>query len=78
MWDPKGVYSAGGECVTLIFPVVEPPFAGGPPHCMSVDLVRSLLQPAGFEEAGVSEVPTADLARAFGSAKEFLGRWRRK
>lgn len=68
----------GGEIVTLIFPVVDPPFQGGPPHCMSVDLVRKLLLPAGFEELSVTEVPAADLARGMGRAKEFLGRWRRK
>ena len=69
----------GGECITLIFPVQDPPYAGGPPFCMSVELVRSLLLPAGFEEKSVIEVATADLARASvkSGAKEFLGRWTR-
>ncbi len=69
---------ADGELVTLIFPVASPPFAGGPPYCMSVDLVRDLVS-SRFEEVAVEEVAATDLARGhMRGAKEFLGRWRRK
>lgn len=69
-----------GELVTLIFPVADPPYEGGPPYCMSPQLVTSLLEPLGFESVSMSEVPTADLARAnrgLASSKEYIARWRR-
>ena len=69
----------GGECITLIFPCADPPYEGGPPYCMSVELVRSLLLPVGFEEKSVVAVPEADRARAaVRGGREFLGRWLRK
>ena len=68
--------SADGELVTLIFPVKEPVFDGGPPFCMSPQLVRELLEPRGFRALALDEVPAELLARgAF--AREYLGRWRR-
>ena len=69
--------SADGELVTLIFPVREPAFEGGPPYCMSPSLVRSLLEPKGFDAVSLEEVPTELLARG-SFAREFLGRWQRK
>ena len=65
------------ELVTLIFPVKEPAFTGGPPFCMSPALVRGLLEPHGLEATALDEVPAAKLARG-GFAKEWLGRWRKK
>ena len=69
-----------GELVTLIFPVASPPYTGGPPYCMSPELVTSLLEPLGFEALSMSEVPSNELARGgkVGSSKEFIARWRRK
>ena len=81
MPEPLCVHlSPGGECVTLIFPVVEPAYTTGPPYCMSVELVRTLLTGVGFEQVALEEVPKAELARGgkVGAAKEYLGRWRRK
>lgn len=37
----------GGEVLTLIFPIRE--YEGGPPFSVSLELVRSLMEPAGFE-----------------------------
>lgn len=71
----KALLLPEGELVTLIFPVVEPPYEGGPPHCMSVELVRDLLAAEGFAEKELWEVPTAELARSHRGAKEFLARW---
>jgi SAM-dependent methyltransferase len=75
----KELLRPDGELVTLIFPVVEPPYEGGPPHCMSPGLVTRLLEPEGFvAKAPIAEVPPADYARpgVKNGAKEFLGRWR--
>ena len=75
----KKLLKPDGELVTLIFPVVEPAYTGGPPHCMSTDLVKSLLEPEGFVAKAITEVPPTELARpdVMGKpAKEFLGRWR--
>jgi SAM-dependent methyltransferase len=68
-----------GELVTLIFPVADPPYEGGPPFCMSPQLVTDLLKPAGFEPLSMSEVPEADLARSnrgLAGSKEYIARWR--
>ena len=75
----KALLRPDGELITLIFPVVDPPYTGGPPHCMSPELVRGLLEAQGFvEKQPIYEVPTEDLARASvmsKPAKEFVGRW---
>ena len=42
-----------GELLTCVFPIG--PRNGGPPFAMSVDLVRSLLEPAGFEATLVQD-----------------------
>ena len=42
-----------GELLTCVFPIG--PRDGGPPFAMSVELVRSLLEPAGFEAALVRD-----------------------
>lgn len=65
-----------GELVTLVFPVKDPPFDGGPPFCMSPSLVRSLLEPKGFEAISLEQVPSDMLARG-SIAGEYLGRWRK-
>lgn len=67
------------ELVTLIFPVHDTPYEGGPPYSMSPQLVTSLLEPAGFEAISMEEVPASELARAknLGGAKEFIARWRK-
>lgn len=68
--------TADGTLVTLIFPVKTPPFEGGPPYCMSVELVRALLEPRGFSAVELHEVPEAELARG-GFAGEWIGTWRK-
>ena len=68
--------SKDGELVTLIFPIKTPAFEGGPPYCMSPELVRGLLEPRGFSAVALDEVPNEMLARGH-IAKEFLGRWRK-
>ena len=42
-----------GELLTCVFPIG--PREGGPPYAMSVELVRSLLEPAGFEATLVQD-----------------------
>lgn len=59
----EAMLAPDGTLVTLIFPVRDPLFDGGPPYCMSLELVRSLLQPRGFAEASMREVPAEELAR---------------
>ena len=49
----KSVLAPGGELLTCIFPIGVR--EGGPPHAMSIDLVRSLLEPAGFEATNVCD-----------------------
>lgn len=64
-----------GELITLIFPVVDTPMnPGGPPHPMSPDLVRGLLEPR-WEATHLEPVTTSHPAR---TGKEWLGRWRRR
>lgn len=64
-----------GELVTLIFPVVDRPLnPGGPPHPMSPDLVRSLLEPR-WEATHLEPVEVSHPGR---EGKEWLGRWRRR
>ena len=49
----RSLLAEGGELLTCVFPIG--PREGGPPFAMSVDLVRSLLEPAGFEAASVHD-----------------------
>jgi len=63
-----------GELVTLIFPVVDEPMnPGGPPHPMSPDLVRGLLEPR-WRATYLEPVAVSHPGRV---GKEWLGRWRR-
>lgn len=63
-----------GELVTLIFPIVDQPMnPGGPPHPMSPDLVRELLEPR-FEATFLEPLTESHPGR---EGKEWLGRWRR-
>lgn len=66
-----------GELVTLIFPVKDVPYEGGPPYSMSTTLVRGLLETRGFFATALDEVPQNKLARG-SFAREFLGRWKRR
>lgn len=43
----KRLLAPGGELITCVFPIGFR--EGGPPYAMSVPLVRSLLEPVGFE-----------------------------
>ena len=62
----------GGEIVSLVFPVGD--FEGGPPFALSPDVVKDLLEPAGFENVSLTEVPEEQWARG---RQEYLYRWRR-
>lgn len=65
----------GGELVTLIFPVVDEPMnPGGPPHPMSPDLVRDLLEPRWTP----THLEPVEVSHPGRQGKEWLGRWRRK
>ena len=43
----RSLLAPGGELLTAVFPIGDR--EGGPPYAMSVPLVRSLLEPVGFE-----------------------------
>lgn len=45
--------AADGELLTCVFPIG--PREGGPPYAMTVELVRSLLEPAGFQATLVQD-----------------------
>lgn len=63
-----------GELWTLIFPVHPVPLnPGGPPHPMTPELVRGLLEPR-FEAVHLAPVLESHPGR---EGKEWLGRWRR-
>lgn len=63
-----------GELWTLIFPVhPEPMNPGGPPHPMTPELVRELLEPA-FTAVVLEPVTESHPGR---EGKEWLGRWRK-
>lgn len=64
----------GGELVTLVFPLGD--YEGGPPFAMSEGLLRSLLEPRGFECVHHSVVPENMWARGSRSGEQLM-RWRR-
>ena len=60
-----------GELLTCVFPIG--PRDGGPPFAMSVELVRSLLEPAGFEAALVrDDLPLEEQHRRPGDPLESV------
>lgn len=71
----------GGELLTLIWPIRDKP--GGPPFSVSLDLMRSLLEPVGFECFELQLLPP-ELCHpdrdgvAAGAGASGSGRWRRK
>jgi hypothetical protein len=72
----------GGELVTVIWPIMLDK-KGGPPFNMSIDLVRSLLMPAGFEPVDLYVLPPElchtgrDGSGGDNCPRTALGRWRR-
>ncbi|EGD75920.1 hypothetical protein PTSG_00628 [Salpingoeca rosetta] len=64
-----------GELVTLIFPIVEK--EGGPPYAMSMDLVKSLLEPLGFTATTLEMLPD-DMCHRGREERTALGRWVKK
>jgi len=76
-WAEKmdALLADGGELITLIFPVTDVPMRpGGPPYCMSPELVRELLEPR-FAHHVLEPVTESNPGR---EGKEWLGRWRRR
>ena len=67
------IIKPGGEIVSNVFPIG--PFEGGPPFALSPDIVKSLLEPVGFEVVSLTETPETQWARG---RPEFLYRFRRK
>lgn len=63
-----------GELVTMIFPIVEK--EGGPPYAMSIDLVRSLLEPRGLKATTLEMLPD-DMCHKGREERTALGRWSR-
>jgi hypothetical protein len=75
----REVIKPGGELLTLIFPIIEK--EGGPPYGVSLELVRGLLEPEGFECLELSILPPALChAGRDGSpgsmGQSGVGRWR--
>ncbi|CAK8996684.1 unnamed protein product [Durusdinium trenchii] len=75
-WAQKthSLLKPGGTLLTCIFPICDK--EGGPPFAMSVPLVRSLLEPEGFQAVEVRE-DAADHGAGGGAfvAKTAFGRW---
>ncbi|KAI8463044.1 MAG: S-adenosyl-L-methionine-dependent methyltransferase [Monoraphidium minutum] len=68
--------AAGGQLVTLIFPVdPEADPGAGPPFPVTPELYESLLLPTGFECIELKRVPDA-LSHPQRAGREWLGRWR--
>lgn len=73
----------GGELMTIIFPIMEK--TGGPPFPLSIDVVRDLLMPVGFEPFELYVLPPEFCHPGRGgsgepgdnSPRSALGRWRR-
>jgi len=61
-----------GTLLTCIFPICDK--EGGPPFAMSVPLVRSILEPEGFQAAEIREDASKHTAGGF-AASTALGRW---
>lgn len=61
-------------CVSFFLNASLPTHLGGPPYNLSMDLVRSLLEPVGFEL--VSEEPLSE-EKSHPGRKTILCRWRR-
>lgn len=66
----------GGELVTMIFPVDET-LEGGPPYAVKPYLYKDLLEPVGFENTYMDQVPPFMSHKGRGG-KEWFGRWERK
>ena len=75
----KGLLRENGILWTCIFPIGKPP--GGPPFELTVDLVKGLLEPAGFEASEVREDLPPDELHTPGGSSEWgtaFAAWRRK
>lgn len=76
------VVKPGGLLLTLIFPINEVK-VGGPPHKVSLEVVKNLLEPLGFECEELRLLPpelchpTRDGSPG-GHGASGVGRWRRK
>ena len=83
LWATKmsELVKPGGELLTLIFPICEEK-DGGPPFRVSLNVVRDLLQPMGFESFQLELLPS-ELCHPGrdgikGPYASGIGRWRRK
>lgn len=70
----------GGVLVTMIFPICDKP--DGPPFAMSIELVKSLLEPVGFSAKFLEKLPHGEYEPHAGrdgsgrfSAHTALGLW---
>eukprot|EP01036_Dinobryon_divergens_P046236 gene46236-61830_t len=64
----------GGELLTLIFPIHD--VEGGPPFKVSLDIVRDLLLPVGFEQLQLEMLPD-ELCHPDRINRSGIGRWSR-
>lgn len=73
------IVNIGGELLTLIYPIIEK--EGGPPFAVSIDAVRDLLVPVGFEPFQLEYLPLELCHEGRngenGSPRSAIGRWRR-
>ena len=75
-WAQKmsDIIRVGGELLTLIYPIDE--HEGGPPFKVSLELVRDLLLPVGFEQMELRMLPD-ELCHPGREGRSGIGRWRR-
>lgn len=83
MWASKmaALVQPGGELLTLIYPISEDK-EDGPPFRVSLEIVKNLLVPAGFEELQLELLPF-ELCHpgregVNGPYSSGIGRWKRK
>lgn len=65
----------GGILATLVFPV-DPEKMGGPPHAVTPEIYKELLEPAGFALRSMEAVPP-EQSHPGRCGKEFMAVWER-
>ena len=84
LWAEKmsDLLQKGGELLTLIYPIIDGDHESGPPYKVSLELLKELLFPVGFECIELAILPTElchdgrDGTGPF-AAKSGVGRWRK-
>lgn len=68
------IIKPNGLLVTLIYPILEK--EGGPPFKVSLELIKSLLEPVGFEQLELAMLPP-ELCHPGREQTSGIGRWKK-